>query len=115
MKVITDVNDFLKNFPEDECRYGKLLLKVVRPRAVCDDGYSISIQANEYTYCMPRVHDAEEYESVELGYPSQEDELINDYADCDEDYTKTVYGYVPVEVVNELIEKHGGITRVIFS
>ena len=29
----------------------------------------------------------------------------------DGDLTRTVYGYVPVEVVNELIEKHGGIVE----
>lgn len=25
------------------------------------------------------------------------------------DYTETVYGYVPIEIVEELINKHGGI------
>lgn len=51
----------------------------------------------------------QDYESVELGYPSMEDELINEYAEDDSDYTKTVYGYVPIEIVEELINKHGGI------
>ena len=50
----------------------------------------------------------QDYESVELGYPSIEDELINEYAE-DEPYTETVYGYVPIEIVEELINKHGGI------
>lgn len=50
-----------------------------------------------------------DYESVELGFPSTEDELINEYAEDDSDYTKTVYGYVPIEIVEELINKHGGI------
>ena len=44
-----------------------------------------------------------------LGYPSSEDELINEYAEDCMDYTKTVYGYVPIEIVEKLIEKHGGI------
>lgn len=34
--------------------------------------------------------------------------LITDYAE-DNTYTDTVYGYVPVEIVDKLIEKHGGI------
>ena len=50
----------------------------------------------------------QDYESVELGFPSIEDELINEYAE-DEPYTETVYGYVPIEIVEELINKHGGI------
>lgn len=31
------------------------------------------------------------------------------YREDDLDYTDTVYGYVPIEVVEKLIEKHGGI------
>ena len=33
----------------------------------------------------------------------------NEYAEDDWNYTETVYGYVPIEVVEKLIEKHGGI------
>ena len=79
-----------------------------RPRLYCNDGYSISVQASSFHYCRPRLDGVQNYESVELGFPSKEDELINDYAEGD-DYTKTVYGYVPIEVVERLIEKHGGI------
>jgi hypothetical protein len=50
---------------------------------------------------------------VELGFPSEEDDLITDYADMYvvDNPTKTVYPYVPIEIVNELIEKHGGIAE----
>ena len=84
----------------------------VRPRVVCADGYSVSIQADRNMYCSPRIDGAEWYYKVELGYPSAEDSLINDYAE-DDDYTKTVYGYVPVEIVDKLLEKHGGIINKI--
>ena len=79
-----------------------------RPRLLCNDGFSISVQASKFHYCSPRLDGAQDYEAVELGYPSNKDELINDYAE-DDDYTETVYGYVPIEVVEKLIEKHGGI------
>ena len=79
-----------------------------RPRLYCNDGYSISVQASSFHYCRPQLDGVQNYESVELGFPSKEDELINDYAEGD-DYTKTVYVYVPIEVVERLIEKHGGI------
>ena len=79
-----------------------------RPRLYCNDGYSISVQASEFHYCSPRLNGLQDYKSVELGYPSAEDELINEYAEG-MDYTDTVYGYVPIEVVEKLIEKHGGI------
>ena len=80
----------------------------IRPRLVCNDGFSISVQASKFHYCSPRLDGAQDYEKVELGYPSNEDELINDYAE-DDNYTRTVYRYVPIEVVEKLIEKHGGI------
>lgn len=79
-----------------------------RERLYCNDGYSISVQASKFHYCRPRLDGIQDYEAVELGYPSSEDELINEYAE-DDDYTNTVYGYVPIEVVEKLIEKHGGI------
>jgi len=104
-----------------------------RPRVFCKDGYSVSIQASEYHYCEPKYSqippknngrwliyngswflpgeffspDYIPYKTVELGYPSEADELINEYGDGD-DYTNAVYAYVPVEVVEQLIEKHGG-------
>ena len=80
-----------------------------RPRLYCNDGYSVSVQASEFHYCSPRLNGLRDYESVELGFPSMEDELINEYADGGDDYTDTVYGYVPIEIVEKLIEKHGGI------
>ena len=85
-----------------------IIIQENRPRLLCNDGFSISVQASKFHYCSPRLDGAQDYEKVELGYPSHEDELINDYAE-DDDYTNTVYGYVPIEVVEKLIEKHGGI------
>lgn len=80
-----------------------------RQRLYCNDGYSVSVQASVFHYCSPRLNGLQDYESVELGYPSEEDGLINDYAESPSDYTDTVYGYVPIEIVEKLIEKHGGI------
>lgn len=59
-----------------------------RPRLYCNDGYSISVQASSFHYCKPRLNGIQDYESVELGFPSTEDELINEYAEDDSDYTK---------------------------
>ena len=84
-----------------------------RPRIVCNDGYSVSVQASRYHYCSPRIDGAEQYESVELLFPNMEDELINDYevySDYD-DCNWSIYHYVPIEIVNVLIEKHGGIVH----
>ena len=80
-----------------------------RPQVTCKDGFSVFIQASENHYCSPRKTLTNgDYKSVELGYPSAPDELIADYAEDPDDLTNTVYGYVPVEIVDKLIEKHGG-------
>lgn len=81
----------------------------LRPRLYCYDGYSISVQASEFHYFAPRLNGLQNYKSVELGFPSKEDELINEYAEYNPYCTNTVYGYVPIEIVEKLIEKHGGI------
>lgn len=83
-----------------------------RPRIVCKDGFSMSVQAGEGIYCAPRMClDNGEYESVEIGFPSNEEPLINEYAENSTDYTDTVYGYVPIELVDEVIAKHGGLSE----
>ena len=87
-----------------------------RPRVECADGFTFSAQAGSALYCTPRINLYPEtwgdgYQEIELGYPSAHDELIDEYAEMSEydNYTETVYGYVPVEVVDQLIAKHGGI------
>jgi hypothetical protein len=102
------INEFLKNnYTYHEC--GGQRYPDVTKRVECKDGYSVSVQANNYTYCTPRFDEAWPYETVELGYPNTEDELISEYAEDPDIPTDTVYGYVPIDLVNKLIEKHGGI------
>lgn len=79
-----------------------------RNYVVCNDGFSISVQASEYHYCSPRFN-TNNYSSVELGFPNQVEELILEYAENIENPTKTVYGWTPIEVIEQVIEKHGGI------
>ena len=94
------INDYLK-IAERNC-FG-----VAKP-IICEDGYCISVQGSSFHYCNPRIDNADLYSKLELGFPNKEDELINDYAE-DSDYCHTVYGYVPVEIVDKLMKKHGGI------
>lgn len=98
------VNEYLKRtwYGERWC---------IRPAIECVDGFTISVQASEIHYCSPRINGADRYENVELGFPNMEESLIADYAVDPDDLTQTVYGYVPIEVVNKLIEKHGGIVN----
>lgn len=86
-----------------------------RPRVECYDGFSISIQASELHYCTPRTNEVGTvYETVELGYPSDYDDIILAFAEDEESPEDSVYPYVPVLLVDRLLKKHGGICRIIF-
>lgn len=83
------------------------LLPVAR-RITCRDGFSLSVQANRGAYCSPRDNEGP-WHKVEVGFPSSVPEGIMEYAEDAEDPTGTVYGYVPVDLVEALIAKHGGM------
>ena len=74
----------------------------------CVDGFSMSVQADQGAYCTPR-NDIGPYTSVEIGYPSQREPALLDFAENPDDPTETVYGWVPSETVWEVILKHGGV------
>jgi len=76
---------------------------------VCADGFRMSVQANGGAYCQPRIDAAEKYTDVEIGFPSEEEPLIMPWVEDERKPTDTVYGYVPVDVVTNVIVKHGGI------
>tara|TARA_Y100000593_G_scaffold77518_1_gene143548 strand:- start:459 stop:773 length:315 start_codon:yes stop_codon:yes gene_type:complete len=76
---------------------------------ICRDGFRVSIQASRGNYCSPRIDDASLWSSVELGYPSEADYLIIEYAEDKDKPTETVYGWVPVDTVYLLLTKHGGV------
>lgn len=81
-----------------------------RPHIFCKDGFKMSVQAGVTWYCLPRKSlESGEYEAVEVGALNREDELLMPYAEDAEKPTKTVYAYVPVEVVDAVIQKHGGL------
>ena len=78
---------------------------------VCADGFSMSVQAGTGNYCKPRQPDADRYTAVEIGFPSHEEPLLLQYA-AEPDYpTETIYAYVPVQVVTDVIAKHGGMIK----
>lgn len=82
---------------------------IPRPRIECNDGFSMSVQGGEFTYSAPKQFGSS-FEEMEIGYPSEYEELIRGYASS-EDFTDTVYPYVPVSLIIKVIEKHGGIKK----
>jgi hypothetical protein len=80
--------------------------KELAPHILCKDETKLSVQASHTHYCTPRTNDGP-YTTVEVGYPTATPpETWAEYADGD--YPSDVYGYVPVEMVKEFIDQHGG-------
>ena len=82
------------------------------PHIVCADGFSMSVQVGYSLYSTPKKV-AKRYSAVEVGFPSDHEPLIEEYAENffeeEPNYTDTVYPYVPVAVVDKVLKKHGGI------
>jgi hypothetical protein len=72
---------------------------------VCRDGFEVSVVASKYAYSCPRVDDAQRYQSVEVGYPSSFERLLGSSPD-------DIFGWVPMPVVVQIIENHGGANRM---
>lgn len=100
---------------------GHIIRRVADTHIVCKDGFTASIIAGWGVYCSPRPgglysNDVSEeyagpYTHVEVGYPSERPEpwdVWEEFCESPERPTETVYGYVPVDVVQDLITLHGG-------
>ena len=127
-----NINEFIKNnLKVTNLAKNKDLLRCVKPihmkneemmtstrlpQIVCADGFKMSVQVGFSLYSTPKKV-AKRYSAVEIGFPSEDEPLIEKYAETfykeDEmdvtDYTDTVYPYVPVRIVDKVLKKHGGI------
>lgn len=76
----------------------------------CADGFTLSVIAGAGAYATPR-DGLGPYVAVEVGFPSGRPEPWSEwegYAESPDDPTDTVYGFVPVEMVEALLALHGG-------
>jgi len=117
------INEFIKNNLKVTTLSEDPLMKHMMtssrlPHIVCEDGFTMSVQVGYSLYSEPKKV-AKRYSKVEIGYPSDHEPLIEKWAeftpfedDEEPDYTDTVYPYVPVEVVDKVLKKHGGIDLI---
>ena len=113
------INEFIKNNLKVKVLNDDPLMKHIMtstrlPHIVCVDGFEMSVQVGYSLYSTPKKV-AKRYSEVEIGYPSEHEPLIEEYAECftfeelDIDFTDTIYPYVPVKLVDKVLKKHGGI------
>jgi len=123
MNMKTSINEFIKNNLKVKVLYGNkdplmkhMMTSSRLPHIVCSDGFEMSVQVGSHLYSEPKKV-AKRYSAVEIGFPSEHEPLIEEYAETfykDDgedvtDYTDTVYPYVPVRIVDKVLKKHGGI------
>ena len=114
-----NINEFIKNnlkvkVLNEDPLMRHMMTSTRLPHIVCTDGFTMSVQVGYSLYSEPKKV-AKRYSKVEIGYPSEREPLLEEYAELSLfdkifiDYTDTVYPYVPVKVVNKVLKKHGGI------
>ena len=117
------INEFIKNnlkvtnHNTNPLMMNHMLTSTRLPKIVCADGFEMSVQVGFSLYSTPKKV-AKRYTAVEIGFPSEHEPLIEEFAETfhqeeeEEDYTDMVYPYVPVKVVDKVLKKHGGINII---
>lgn len=99
-----NIQNFLK-----KTFYMKFGNMAVRPHIVCKDGFTFSVQASDSHYCYPRANlEDEAYETCEIGCLPYETPCLTPFAEDPKKPLETVYGQVPLALVDEVIQSHGG-------
>lgn len=81
------------------------------PKLVCEDGFTMSVQAGSSCYSTPRTDGEREYSAYEvwLCYEPLLQDYINTYADDDGTVHSDPCGWVPTHVILDIVNKHGGL------
>lgn len=90
--------------------FAKRLKPILKP-VYCVDGANLSVQASREHYCWPRNNEGP-YTNVEVAWPSiAPPAMWAKYcvADSEGNPCDSVYANVPVELVAEYVDMHGGI------
>ncbi len=108
--IAQEINRRFDERKREENRFGIVRYDVAQlPKLKAADGFTVSCQASETHYCSPR--DAfGPYYNVELGFPNMPMPELAKYIEGEDPMeTKTVWGYVPMKKVAEVLQSHGGL------
>ena len=114
MKTNDFINAFISMLGISEKNYSFNYFHL--PRIYCNDGFNISVQVNEGSYCGSENgyrKFGSEWKMVEWGFPSQPIDNRKYDAECitDEETINSV-GSVEIEKIDELLKSHEGIDMV---
>ena len=71
----------------------------------------VGASRNKQVVCADGFSNATRYTHVEVGFPSEREPLLMQWCEEMDNPTGTVYGYVPVQAVTNVLAKHGGIVE----
>jgi hypothetical protein len=95
-----DLNTWFKTTPKEGHKY---------PLLFCKDNLHMSVQVGADYYCEPRKNNASYYTKVEIGgISSPESDLMPYRESMTDNDSEAIYAYVPIEIVEKIIKKHGG-------
>ena len=97
-----NVSEYLEKTREEIPGYDMLN---IRPAIKCSDGFEVSVQASKTHYSRPRLNYGP-YSHVEAGYPSLP---VPEWDKWEQD---GIYPFIPIEIVDQVLEEHGGIINV---
>ena len=84
-------------------------LQKSRPHILCTDGFELSVQAGAQFYSHPKKDLPDgAYTHVEVGPIKAVEETLLPYSENKRNPKRSVNAFVPVELVEALIQKHGG-------
>jgi hypothetical protein len=88
--------------------YRYKIFRMSAPPIYCADGFKLSVQAS-HNRCSTPKNLKGPYTYVEVGFPSEVEPLILEWANEKDSPTDTIYPYVPTDVVLAVINNHGGV------
>jgi hypothetical protein len=104
---------FFENLPSEfrtyrgefdfDCEY-KTGSGYVKDVIKCIDGFTFSVQNHGFSYSS-KSDGQDDYDTLEVGFPSEIEETLKPYEYLDEN----IYRYVPIQIILDIINKHGGI------
>ena len=107
--IITDINEWVKatyiskeeylDGKTEDC-YNLIYDYINRDRIVCVDNFSFSVQGGVGMHSDPREQ-SDKYLTMEIGFPSEPQPELGG--------GDNVFGYIDVEIIQQIINRHGGI------
>lgn len=115
MKTNDYINAFIKMMGINENNYQYNYFHL--PRIYCKDGFNISVQVNDGSYCGSENgyrKFGSQWKLVEWGFPSQAIDHKEYESECDNDAeTVNSVGSVEIEKIDELLQQHNGIDMIV--